>query len=43
MKTENVFALIVVVLAPCLATVAQTTTTTVARPNRSRARRDSSG
>jgi type IV pilus assembly protein PilQ len=28
MKTENVFALIVVVLAPCLATVAQTTTTT---------------
>jgi type II secretory pathway component GspD/PulD (secretin) len=28
MKTENIFALIVVVLAPCLATVAQTTTTT---------------
>ena len=28
MKTENVFALIVVVLAPCLATVAQTTTAT---------------
>jgi type II secretory pathway component HofQ len=26
MKTENIFALIVVVLAPCLATVAQTTT-----------------
>jgi len=28
MKTENIFALIVVVLAPCLAAVAQTTTTT---------------
>ncbi len=28
MKTENILALIVVVLAPCLATVAQTTTTT---------------
>ena len=27
MKTKNIFALIVVVLAPCLATVAQTTTT----------------
>ncbi len=30
MKTENIFALIVVVLAPCLATVAQTTTTPAA-------------
>jgi type II secretory pathway component GspD/PulD (secretin) len=32
MKIENIFALIVVVLAPCLAGVAQTTTTTTTAP-----------